>query len=194
MEIDYIKTVVLSQLLFGVVRVECPVQELVDENGVLDPAHLSLVHGLHVGRLVLEPADVIGHEVDVLAASAPHQHHSLVVGVLREGSDGLGVALCAGETQHVELSVVRLHARHAVHYGYGALCLHQLHLLLAQLGSRHLHLWSLGNGQIALALLVAEAEGRTLGEPREAVILRHYDALRPDKFRDSSEQVLDHQN
>lgn len=50
----------------------------------------------------------------VLAAAASDDHHPVVIGVLGEGPDRLGVALGAGEAQDVELPCLGLDSWHLV--------------------------------------------------------------------------------
>jgi hypothetical protein len=76
-------------------------EELDDGDMVVNFCDFVLVHGLEVGGFVLEPAQIISHEMDALAAVALDQHNPLMVCMLGEGTDGLGVTLIASETQHV---------------------------------------------------------------------------------------------
>lgn len=97
----------------------------------MHPLNFASMHGLNIDRRVLKPSDIIGHQMDILTASATHQDHSIVVGMLGEGTDGFGVAFRTGETQHVELPTLGLHSRNTVHYRNRSRGIHNLDLLVS---------------------------------------------------------------
>lgn len=129
------------------------------------------MHGLYIGGLVLEPANVICYQVDILASSASYKDYSLVVGVLGEGANGLGIAFAASEAKHIQLSVLSLYARNAVHYRDSVLGLYNVHFLLTHLGCRYLHVllksWRSSRGQVFSG---TEQIGGTVGDGGAIVV------------------------
>jgi hypothetical protein len=83
---------------------------------IVDFLYFACVHGLDVDGLVFEPAQVVCHQMDVVASAAAYEYHTFVVGVFGERTDGFGVALGAAETEDVHLAVLGLDPGNTVEY------------------------------------------------------------------------------
>jgi hypothetical protein len=92
---------------------------------------LPLIHSLDVDRGVLEPTKIVSNQMIVLTSTASNDNHSLVVGLLGEGSDRLGVAFGAGKTEDVEVTILGFYSWHFVQDRYASLGLVVANLLFA---------------------------------------------------------------
>ena len=97
--------------------------------------NLALVSGVQIDRLVIEPAQVISHQVSSLTAVTSHQHYSFVISMLRERSNRFCLALVASIAQDVELSALGgFNSLHLIEDRYASFCSIEVDLLFTHNG------------------------------------------------------------